>query len=506
MRPESRTIELRANLCRIHVDAVAFSVMVGTGETYLAAFVLALGMGELAAGLIASVPMLAGALLQLVSPAAIRMLGSHRRWVVLCAVAQASSFIPLVLAALCGSIDVYVVFAIAALYWGTGMATGPAWNTWVSTLIPPSIRANYFAKRSRAAQIAVLAALLFGGISLQYGDSHHKPLLAFAVLFTIAGVCRFISAGLLAGQTEPQPPDQSHREVPLRELALRFRHGQDGRLLIYMPATQAAVQISGPYFTPFMLEQLRFSYAQYLLLIATSYSARVLVLPALGVLVRRIGARRVMWFSGLGILPLSAMWLVSDSLLYLFFVQLIAGAVWAAYELTTFLLLFETIAEEERTSVLTTFNLAHAVATVCGSAVGGFMLTRLGTDHAAYLTIFAFSAGVRLLTLALLVRAVKSIPAPTIPKPVQMPIRIEAVRPQMGVIEQPILSGMPGPPSTQAPLTAPSRPASEQSMPIVAENKTISQGEGVRERSAWEITQSRAEPVAASPATLSSSD
>src|SRR4029453_11863348 len=130
----TQTSELRRNLRRIYSDAIAFSVMVGAGETYLAAFVLALGMGELATGLVASIPMLAGAFLQLISPAAVRKLGSHRRWVVLCAIAQASSFIPLTAAALYGRIHVAAVFAIAALYWGAGMATGPAWSTWAGTL------------------------------------------------------------------------------------------------------------------------------------------------------------------------------------------------------------------------------------------------------------------------------------------------------------------------------------------------------------------------------------
>src|ERR671911_456001 len=50
---------------RCMADGGTYSVMVGLGETYLAAFVLALGLGERAAGLIAGAPMLAGAVLQL---------------------------------------------------------------------------------------------------------------------------------------------------------------------------------------------------------------------------------------------------------------------------------------------------------------------------------------------------------------------------------------------------------------------------------------------------------
>src|SRR6185312_4097447 len=85
----------RKDLRAILADGATFSVMVGIGETYLPAFALAAGLGELAAGLVATVPLLAGGLLQLVSPLAIRRLGSHRRWVVFCTLCQALSFLPL---------------------------------------------------------------------------------------------------------------------------------------------------------------------------------------------------------------------------------------------------------------------------------------------------------------------------------------------------------------------------------------------------------------------------
>jgi MFS family permease len=436
--------ELRSNLRRIYNDALAFSIMVGAGETYLAAFVLALGMGEIAAGLIASIPMLAGAILQLISPAAVRLLGSHKKWVVICATAQAAAFIPLVIAALVGRIPVVAVFAIAAIYWGAGLATGPAWNTWVGTLVPAERRAAYFARRSRAAHVAVLVGLAGAGLTLQLADQAGQALRAFAAIFLFAGACRFISAWLLSRHTEPVKPDDEHRVVPMRELLSRARHSHDGKLLVFMLAMQTAVQISGPYFTPYMLAQIHMSYGQYLLLIATSYTARVLVMPMLGGLVQRIGSHRVLWYSGMSVIPLSTLWLASDHIVYLFFVQLTAGACWAAYEFVTFLLLFETIKEEERTSVLTTFNLFNAIAMVIGSTIGGFVLHRLGTDHRAYLAIFALSGVVRLTTLLLLRRAARAIPESSVPAPpVPVPTRIEAVRPNLGSLEKPILPGLP---------------------------------------------------------------
>lgn len=56
---------LRRDLAAISADGVAFSVMVGVGETYLVPFALALGLAAGQASLLATLPILAGSLLQL---------------------------------------------------------------------------------------------------------------------------------------------------------------------------------------------------------------------------------------------------------------------------------------------------------------------------------------------------------------------------------------------------------------------------------------------------------
>ena len=64
---------LRTDLRASCGDGAAFGGMVGVGETYLPAFVLAVGLGELTAGLVGSVPLLAGGVLQMISPSAVRL-------------------------------------------------------------------------------------------------------------------------------------------------------------------------------------------------------------------------------------------------------------------------------------------------------------------------------------------------------------------------------------------------------------------------------------------------
>src|SRR5262245_41737459 len=168
MPPLTRRADvLRGDLRAMTADGVFFSAMVGLGEAYVPAFALALGHGPAAAGLLATLPLLAGACFQLVTPEAVSRLQSYRRWVVTCARFQALCFVPLSLAALWSWGPLAWLLALSSIYWGFSMATGPAWNAWATTLVPARLRVRYFARRSRSAQAALLIALLCSGAVLE---------------------------------------------------------------------------------------------------------------------------------------------------------------------------------------------------------------------------------------------------------------------------------------------------------------------------------------------------
>lgn len=427
---------LRNDLRAINGDGIAFSLMVGVGETYLPAFALAVGLGEVVAGLVSAVPLLAGAVLQLATPAAVRRLGSHKRWVLCCAALQAASFAPLVAAALIGRVSALALLAVVTVYWAAGLGTGPAWNRWVSAIVPPEIRPRFFATRSRLAQASVLLGVVAGGAALQQASGHDAVLLVFAVLFLAAALSRVVSLGFLIGQSEPPIPD-TMEAVSIRDLMRRARRGADVRLLTYLLLVQGGVYIAAPFFTPYMLGKLQFSYAQYLVLLAASFAAKMLTLPLIGSLIERIGTHRLLCAAGIGIVPTASLWIVSDSFWYLLAIQVLAGAIWAGWELATFLLIFEHIDERERTSVLTMFNLGNAVATVGGAVIGAALLYGLGVSVGAYLVLFGASSAARLLSLPWLF-ALGRAPG----KHVMISPRPLAARPGTGSVDTPIVASL----------------------------------------------------------------
>jgi MFS family permease len=398
---------LRKDLRAISADGTAANVMIGIGENYFPAFVLALSANELASGLVATVPMVAGAVLQLAAPFALQRFSSYRSWTVCCAVLQAAAFVPLMVAALLGTMPLAGVFVAVSLYWATGLAGGSAWNTWVDTLVPSQLRTRYFARRTRLCQLGLMLGIVVGGVALQAGAKLGQPLTFFAVLFAVALGSRAVSAHFLGTQREPVPPGDEIHPLNLHHLMEALRTHATGRKLLYLLAAQMAVQIAGPFFTPYMLSQLGLSYTAYVVLICIPYLAKIVCLPALGRLADRWGADRLLWLGGLAIVPVAGLWTVSDSFPFLCFAQVVSGAAWAAYELAMLLQFFETIPANRRVSVLTVFNLANSSAFLVGSLIGGALLINFGASREAYLLLFVVSSSARAAALLLLVPALR---------------------------------------------------------------------------------------------------
>src|SRR5690606_34537130 len=235
------------------------------------------------------------------------------------------------------------------------------------------------------------------------------------------------------------PLPAAYRVIPFGEMVGRVFRGPDGRLLRYMLAMQFAVQVSGPYFTPFMLGRLELNYASYLTLIATSFVTKFLTLPLVGRYAHRIGAKSLLWIGGVGVIPLALLWSFGDSVPYLIGVQMLSGLMWGMYELGTFLLLFDHIRANERTSMMAFFNFANAVMMVVGSLLGGLLIHWFGESRTGYLVVFGLSSCLRLPALLLLESVVETAHRPWPFTVKGVAVRILAVRPQFGSIDRPLV-------------------------------------------------------------------
>lgn len=426
-------------------EGAAYSVMVGAGEAYIPAFALAIGLTASQAGLIGATPILIGSLFQLVTPIAARRVGSYRKWATGCTFLQALTFLPLVATALHGGGSFPTLLGLASLYWAFGLAMTPAWNAWVTALVPAERRAVFFAHRTRWSQLSLVISLVGAGLLLEQGRLRGIELEAFATLFLLSFSARSTSAWLLSQHSEPAGLTAQHEVHGPRGVWREVREAGSIPVLAYLIALQTTVNIAAPFFTPYMLGPLGLSYQQFMALTAVAFVARVFALPQLGKIAEARGTRAVLRLGGLGVVPLPALWLLSNNFFYLFALQCLSGFVWAAIELATTLSFFEGIEDRDRASVLSVFNVANSIAIASGAAIGSTIMSSVGdASVSAFIWLFLTSSAARVLTLPLLTRA-------RAPRrvPVDVSLRTMAVRPSVGAMQRPVLATFPEkPPET----------------------------------------------------------
>lgn len=428
------------NVNRSLGDAACFGGMVGFGETYFAAFALAIGIGEAMAGIIASVPVMIGGVMQLMTPKLVVRFGGLKRWIVFGATIQAASFVPLVYAAFWGELSFTAIVMIASLYWTAGLSVGPAWNAWMEDVVPRDGRVRFFSHRTRLQQITTFVALMIAGGILSIATQYDRTLEAFAALFAIAGTSRLVSA-LLLHRTETIQVEPKHEQVDepaVTAVADHSRVSVAKRLVVYLVSMQVFIQLSGPFFVPYMLNELKLSYSTYVCLISLAFVSKVASTGFWAKVAEKHGASRVLWFGGLGLVPLAGMWILSGNLWWIAAIQLISGFAWSAYELGMFLTLFDSLPARERTRMLTYYNFAGSIAICVGALAGAAMLSCYGCCHETYYFLFGVSSLGRLICLGLLVGIV-------LPKGHLKFIasRVLSVRPGAGSIVAPITASVP---------------------------------------------------------------
>lgn len=410
-----RSDALRPNLKASVYDAGAFGLMVGAGEAYIPAFALAIGLGEVVSGVTSSVPVLFGGILQLLSVYALPRIGSYKRWIVTGVALQALVFVPLICIALIGTIPAWVFFLIISCYWGSGLSSAPAWNAWISHIVPNKIRSRYFAKRTRVIQLATLAGFLGGGQWLGFMADRGHVLIGFAILFSLALAARVASAWYLELH---RTSDDADFAPPRTSGVLEAWHSVSPKarsLIVYLVCMTACIQFSGPYFIPFMMKQLGFSYQDFVTVLAAALIARALSMSLWGKIARKYGSQGLLWIGGIGLLPLSTMWIVSDNWWWLIFIQALAGVLWSAYELAFFLMFLEFIPQRRRADMLSIYYLANSCASCLGALAGGWWISSFGTNVAAYHGVFIISAVGRVFCLLLLWKTWTGSPVPTRP-------------------------------------------------------------------------------------------
>lgn len=383
-------------------DAFFFSIMMGAGETYLPAFGLNQGMGEVVAGWFATLPMIVGALIQMITPWGVAKVGSVRRWVVGATALQAFCFLPLLYISMTPITHHLLLFCIVAVYWGAGYAATPTWNFWIGNLVSEKWSTDFFSWRTRLIQVGTIVGVIGAGLAL-HSNMHFGPFTSvFSILFLVAFASRASSSFILS-----RKDDLSSAEKPLNQgisltsslldgFKVAMSSNSRAAFFIFLFLFYLAMTFSSPFVTPFFLKQVHMSYHEYMISVGVFLAAKMLLLPWSGALIRRFGLKNCFLISALGLSPLPAFFLLFQSFWSIQIIQVLSGLFWGMFDVCLALVFFRQLDQKIKISILTTYNLFHATAVAAGSLLGGMVLKFAGETFQGYLQMFSWGALARI--------------------------------------------------------------------------------------------------------------
>ncbi len=375
--------------------------MAGLTQNYITPYALAMDATTTQIGFLTAIPYLAMILMQLVAPTLAERAGSRKRFILAGAFLHSLIWLPILL--------IPFIFQTNRVWWLICFMTlcvafdsigNAPWNSMMADLVPEQIRGHYFSYRTRiSAMVALLLSFVAGGI-LQLLTKN--IFLAFSMIFAGASISRFFSTWFLSQMVEPPAVKPKTKRASIFELSLTLGSTNIGKFIIFNALLIFTTNLASPFFSVYMLSDLKFNYLTYFIATAIPTLITLLCIPFWGKIVDRNGNVKVLRVTMLFIPLLPILWLVSKSPYYLCGVQVLSGFAWAGCNLAVSLFLYVATQAENRTRYIALNNALMFSGVSLGALVGGILAPHVPLVlRNNLLTIFLISGVARILVVAI---------------------------------------------------------------------------------------------------------
>jgi MFS family permease len=303
-----------------------------------------------------------------------------------------------------------LLFIVVAVLFSTfGAAVIPCWVSWLSDLVRSQRRGEYFGWRARNLGLATIGISLFTGLFL-----HHMAdinlYLGFTIVFTAAFVVRFLSWLTLHKIQEPPLGYNKEDQFSFWDFLKRYKTSNFVKYVFFVSALNFSVNLSAPFFAPFMLHNLYFNYFIYTLVNTAAPLTVYLTIRRWGKHADIVGNIKVIKIISplFGLIPL--LWALNHHPVYLIIVEIFAGFLWAGFNLCTSNFIMDAVTPEKRTRCLSYFTLVNGIALFAGAMIGGELLSVLPPIFGhKILTLFIISGILRFLVGIFLPASIKEV-------------------------------------------------------------------------------------------------
>jgi MFS family permease len=375
--------------------------MLGLTQNYITPYALTMKASIQEIGLLTSVPNFTMAAAQFAAPTLSERAGSRKGFILPMAFMHALIWLPILLIPyLFHTHQVWWLIALMTLSTAFDSGLNPAWGSMMADLVPAQMRGRFFGLRNRITAFVSLAFAYAAGGILQVLTGNTN--LAFVIIFTGAMASRLVSFYFLSQMYEPLSPATEKRDHDgVLKIARGLFSTNIGMFIVFCALMNFTTTIAGPFFSPYMLVDLHFSYIIYTVINSVAGFATVGFMTWWGKRIDKAGSIKVLKITSLFVPFVPLGWAVSHTLWWLTVMQIFSGFAWAGFQLSSGVFIFDAAPPQNRMRYIALYNSLIFLGVSLGSLTGGIVAPLLPPFMGSYFLSIFIVSGVARLTVAL---------------------------------------------------------------------------------------------------------
>lgn len=386
-----------------HFEGGLYALMVASTESFLFYYAVKQNVTSFQLAILASLPLALGSLSQMFVPKLVadKHLGSSVVW------SMFFQFLGVVgiLHTVAYEFNFNKLLFFTCIHFTGGLTSGPLWIDWASKIIPKRNFRKYMASRSSYTWYLILIFYIAIALLGQYTNWFK-----LIYIFIIGAIARILSCSLQAHiirgefskkikaqaiHKSTQPALESIREMPADLLKLIWI------FIIWTSIFRLAVYISSPFFVPYMMNDLKLSMPQFVILSSIPYFGRAIFYNIWGRAGKNYGAFYGIQLSLLLLSTIPIFWILTRNYAFLVLIEILAGISWGGFEFNQVLMIqnFMHPSMKDGSRVLLGIHMALAnFFGIVGAVIGSILLNH----HMSFYQVFFISAMLRFLTAVIL--------------------------------------------------------------------------------------------------------
>jgi MFS family permease len=258
-----------------------------------------------------------------------------------------------------------------SIYWLGHFSIQPAWNRWISDIIPLEQGQNYFSLRTRLSQIGIIAGLFGGGAMLHMNMFSIAENYLFFILFAVCFGLKILIVQLF----RKHPPHNRPLFLDINHFKGLFT--QNTEFFKRYGMFNMSVFISAPFVTAYLLSIRNVGYFNFMLIMASLFCGKVMTTYFLKHSKKQFDPHQMLVVGGLVSGQLPMLWPVCTTMPAMMSLHFLSGMGWASWEMGLSLYFFSRIQGEKKIELVSLYNYIGVMTQVIGTVLGALVFSHL---------------------------------------------------------------------------------------------------------------------------------